>query len=146
MNKVGDDTRPILYKVRVNDWLVTALFDTGVSMSVISTRFFNSLKHKPKILQCSRTLGGAGGEALIAKGECFLQIKIGKQTFRERLVITNNLNCHYIIGAVIQRSYHITAGFSITGRHFLSANGQMVGYSSPTPTIEPIIKNKGKIK
>ena len=30
--------------------------------------------------------------ALIPKGECFLQIKIGKQTFRDQVVITNNLN------------------------------------------------------
>ena len=32
------------------------------------------------------------------------------------------------------------------GRHFLSVNRQMVMQSIPTPTIEPIIKNKGKIK
>ena len=48
MNKVGDDTSPILYKVRVNDQPATALFYIGVSMSVIATRFFNSLMHKPK--------------------------------------------------------------------------------------------------
>ena len=82
MNEVGDDTSPILYRVRVNDQPATALFDPGVSMSIISTRFFNSLRHKPKILKCSTTLRQAGGEAPIPKGECFLQIKIGKQTFR----------------------------------------------------------------
>ena len=46
----------------------------------------------------------------------------------------------------IQRSYHVATGFSITGRHFLSVNGQMVVQSIPTPTIEPIVKSKGKIK
>ena len=66
--------------------------------------------------------------------------------FRDRVVILNNLNCGYIIGAMIQRSYHIPTGFSITGRHFLSANGQMVAQSISKPTIEPIIKTKGKIK
>ena len=78
MNEVGDDTNPILYRVRVNDQPTTALFNTGASMSVISTMFFNSLKHKPKIIKCSRKLKGAGGEALIPKGECFPQIKVGK--------------------------------------------------------------------
>ena len=48
MNEVGDDTSPILYKVTVNDQPVKALFDTGVSMNVISTKLFDSLKHKPK--------------------------------------------------------------------------------------------------
>ena len=41
MNKVGDDTSPILYRVRVNDQPATALFDTGAS---------------------NRTLRGGGGE------------------------------------------------------------------------------------
>ena len=111
-----------------------------------SLQVFDSLKHKPKILKCSRTLRGAGGEAPIPKGECFLQIKLGKQMFRDRVVIINNLNLDYIICAVMQRSYHAAAGFSVTGRNFLPVNGQMVGQSIPTPTIETIIKNKGKIK
>ena len=131
---------------RVNDQTVIALFDTGTSMSVISIKLFNSLKHQPKILQCNQTLRGAGGEALIPKGECFLQIKIGKQTFRDRVVIINILNCNYIIGTVIQRSYCISTGFSTTGRQFLSVNGQMVAQSISTHSIEPIIKTKGKIK
>ena len=122
MNEVGDDTSLILYGVRVNDQPATALFDTGVSMSVISTRFFNSLLCKPKILKCSRTLSGAGGEALIPKGECFLQIKIGKQMFRDTVVIVNNLNHDYIIGTAIQKSHCVATGFSIRGRHFLSVN------------------------
>ena len=57
----------------------------------MSKRFFNSLKCKPKILQCSRTLRGAGGEALIPKGECFLQIKIGIQMSRDRVVIIKKI-------------------------------------------------------
>ena len=134
MNEVGDNTSLILYKVRVNDQPATTLFDTGASMTIISTRFFNSLKHRPKILQCSRTLRGAGGEALIPNGECFLPIKIGKEMFRGRVVIINSLNHNYITGAVIQRSYHVATGLSITGRHFLSVNGQMVVQSIPTHT------------
>ena len=58
MNEVGDNTSLILYKVRVNNQLATALFNTGASTSVISTKLFDSLKHKPKILQCNRTLRG----------------------------------------------------------------------------------------
>ena len=146
MNEVGDDISSILYKVKVNDQPATTLFDTRASMSVISTRFFNNSKHKPKELQCSTTLRRAGGEALIPKGECSLQIKIGKQMFRDRVVVINNLNHDYIIGTVIQRSYHIATGFSITGRHFLSVNWQMVAQSIPSSTIESIIKTKDKIK
>ena len=46
----------------------------------------------------------------------------------------------------MQRAYHIATGFSVTGRHFLSVNGQMLAQSIPTPTMEAIVKNKSKIK
>ena len=72
--------------------------------------------------------------------------KIGKQTFRDRVVIVHNLNHDYITGTAIEKFYHIATGFSVTGRHFLSVNGQMFVQSIPTPTIEAIIKDKGKIK
>ena len=92
MNEVGDDTSLILYRVRVNNQPTRVLFDTGAGMNVISTMFLDSLKHKPKIIKCSRTLKGAEGETLIPNGECFLQMKVGKQTFRDRIVIVHNLN------------------------------------------------------
>ena len=112
-----------MYRVRVNDQVETALFDTGASMSVISIKFFNSLIHKPKITTCRRILRTAGEEALILKGECFLQIKIGKQIFRDRVIIVENLSHNYIISTAMQRLYCIATGFSITGRHYLSLNG-----------------------
>ena len=69
---------------------------------------------------------------------------MGKQTFRDRVVIVHNLNCNYIIGTAMQSSYHIATGFSITGRHFLFVNGQMFVQSIPTHTIEVIIKTRVK--
>ena len=146
VNEVSDDTSPIMYRVRVNDQVATALFNTGSSMSVISAKFFDSLKHKPKIITCSRTFRAAGGEALFPKGECFLQIEIGKQIFRDRVIIVQNLSCDDTFGAAMHSLYHIAMGFSITGRHFLSVNGQMLAQSIPIPTMETIIKNNGKVK
>ena len=40
----------------------------------------------------------------------------------------------------------IPKGFSITGRHFLPINGEIVAQRITTPTMEPILKTKGKIK
>ena len=61
MNEVGDDTNPILYRVRVNDQPTTAVFNTGASMSVTSTMFLNSLKYNLKIIKCSSTLKRSWG-------------------------------------------------------------------------------------
>ena len=38
----------ILYKVRVNNTKIEALYDTGAHISVISQQFFNTLENKAK--------------------------------------------------------------------------------------------------
>ena len=58
--------------------------------------------------------------------------------------MVHNLNCNYIIGTAMQRSYCIATWFSVIGRHFLSVNGQIIAQSIPTSTIEAIIKTRVK--
>ena len=62
----------ILYKVRVNNLETDALYDTGVSISVMSKQFFEKLQNKPRLIKCKRNISGAGGEALVPVGECFI--------------------------------------------------------------------------
>ena len=64
----------IIYKVRVNNIEIDALYDTGVSIRVMSKWFFHKLPNKPKLIQCNRNISGAG-EALIS-GECFIQLSV----------------------------------------------------------------------
>ena len=45
----------ILYKVRVNNVTIHALYDTGTSISVLSHKFYNLLENKPKLIKCNRS-------------------------------------------------------------------------------------------
>ena len=74
--------------VRVNNLQVEALYDTDASISVISKCFFDKLLHKPKLMGCNRRISGAGGEALVPVGECFIQLQISKRTFQDRIICT----------------------------------------------------------
>ena len=65
----------VLYKVRVNNLHVEALYDTGVSISVMAKHFYDRLPNKPKLIKCSRNISSASGKALIPIGECFFQLK-----------------------------------------------------------------------
>ena len=45
-----EDSKPILYKVKINSIPVIALFDTGTGMSIMSSRFSGQLSTNSKFL------------------------------------------------------------------------------------------------
>ena len=80
-----------MYKVRINNIEINALFDTGASISVMTKHFYDKLQNKPKLAKGSRNILNASGEALIPAGECFIQLQIGKKLFRDRVIVIQNL-------------------------------------------------------
>ena len=55
-----EDSRPVIYKVKINSIPVMALFDTGAGMSIMSSKFFRSIVNKPKVFKCNRHLSANG--------------------------------------------------------------------------------------
>ena len=54
--------------------------------------FLSKLPNKPKLIQCNRNISGVGGgEALIPVEECFIQLQTGRKTFRDRVIVIENL-------------------------------------------------------
>ena len=135
----------ILYKVKVNNLEVESLYDTGTSISVMSKHFFDRLQNKPKLIRCNRSISGAGGETLIPVGKCFIQLQIGKRTFQDRVIIIENLICNYILGQGLHRNHRLGTGYSITGRHYININGEMIAQSILQGTTNLILKTKGKV-
>ena len=68
----------IKYKVIINDMPVDALYDTGMSMSCMAKRFFDTLAVKLKLIACNQSIVGAEGKILRPVGECFICLQIGK--------------------------------------------------------------------
>ena len=100
IDEVNSDNT-ILYKVIVNNTEIEALYDTGVSISVMSQQFFNKLKNKPKLIKCNRTISEAGKGTHILVRECFIQLKIRNKKIRDRVFVIENLTRDYILGQVI---------------------------------------------
>ena len=78
-------------------------------------------------------------------GEWFIKLQVGKRTFQDRIIVIENLKCNYILGQVLHRNTRFGTGYSITGRHYITINGEMIAESIWQTTTNPICKNKGKI-
>ena len=92
-----------------------------------------------------RSISGTGGEALIPVGECFIQLQISKSTFQDRVIIIDSLKCNYILGQVLHRNNRFSTGYSISGRHYININGEMIAQSISQATTYPILKNRGNV-
>ena len=61
------------------------------------------------------------------------------------MVVIDNLRHKYILGQVLHRSYQFSTGYSTTGKHFITINGQVIAQSISQPLGYPIVKMKGRI-
>ena len=84
-------------------------------------------------------------EALIPVREFFIQLQIRKRTFQGRVIIIENLKCNCISCQVLHRNNRFGTGYSITGRHYITINGEMIAQSVSQATTNPILKTIGKV-
>ena len=132
-----------MYKVRVNNIQVDALYDMGAS--IMAKCFYNKIQNRPKLTKCNRNISSASGKALIPVGECFVQLQIGEKVFRDRAIVIQNLKCEYILGQLLHRAYRFSMGYSTMGKHYTMVNNEMIAEATSQVTDNPIIKTKGKI-
>ena len=78
-----EDSRLILYRVQANGILVVALFDMGAGMSIMFSKFLSSIVNKPKVFKCNRKVRSARGDTLVSKGECYIELKMGKRVLKD---------------------------------------------------------------
>ena len=110
----------------------------------MSKHFFNKLQNKPKCIKCNRNISGTAGEALAPVWECFIQLQI-RRTFWDRVIMIENLKCSYILGQVLHMNNIFGTGYSITGRHYITINGEIIAQSVSQVTTNPILKTTGKV-
>ena len=135
----------IMYKVTVNDMPVDTLYDIGASLSCMAKRFFDTLIMKTKLIPCNRSIAGTGGKILRPVGKCFIHLQTGKRVFRDWVVVIDNLRYKYILGQVLHRSYQFSTGYSTTGKHYITINGQVIAQLILQPLDYPTVKMKDRI-
>ena len=135
----------IKYKITVNSMPVNMLYDTGALMICMAKWFFDTLPVKAKLIPCNRYILGMRGEKLRPIGKYFIHLQIEKKVFRDRVVVIKNLRHKYILGQVLHRMYWFGTGYSTTGKHYITINGQVIAQSILQTLDYPIIKTRGKI-
>ena len=136
----------VLCKVRVNNTKIEALYDTGTSVSIMSHQCFNTLENKLKLMKGNRYISGAGAGKPIPVGECFIQLEIRNNIFKDKVIIIEILPRDYTLGQVLHKANWFGTGYSTNGKHYITLKGEMFAQSCLWIVTNPILENKGKIK
>lgn len=108
INSIGDPSSCLL---KINNHNVRSLVDSGAEVSVLSRKFYLSLKNRPPLKQSNSILAATNQNLLQVDGTVNLQFKIGKD--------------------VLEHTFHVTPDTSrnvILGRDFLIMHGVRIYY------------------
>ena len=140
INEVGDPDVKAEYKILVQNKPAIVLFDSWARIPVISEKFYKHLPYAVKLLDHDDTaIIIASSSKLGPLSQCYLTIKLGKQTFTDKLYILQNLERHVILGLRWMKNYHIAFDWNIIGQHYLQHNIDYLCTSLPQTTTSHIV-------
>ena len=93
--------------MHIDDRLVTALFDTGAMVPVMSEKLFNSFQDKLKLNCIVGKVISASRTYLGYHGSIQLKLRIGKHHFVNEVCVLSNLQSDSILVLQWQRDYCI---------------------------------------
>ena len=70
----------------------------------MAEHFYDRMQNKAILTKCKRNISNANGKALTLIGECFIQLQIGKELFRDMAIVIQSLRHEYILGQVLCRA------------------------------------------
>ena len=137
-----------MYKIQFQNCpkVTTAKFDSGASRSCLSRRVFETLSPKPKLSKQGLELVSASGTTLDVLGSTEITFRVNKKVYREVFSVIDGLNSDCLLGLTWQRKYRICTGWSRTGQHFLSTQGEVIATSIQNGKLVPTVKTKGAVK
>ena len=68
-----------------------------------------------------------------------------KKISRDRVIIIENLKHNYILGQVLHCTNGFGTGYSTTGIHYITINGEMIAQAISQTINNPLLKTKGKV-
>lgn len=75
-----------------------ALVDTGAEVSLISTRAYRQMKHRPQLAESKVALQGASGDSLHVRGLVALEFEVGGVKTTHSFHVVDNANRNVILG------------------------------------------------
>ena len=91
MCEIAGSTEGTVFPTSINDTKINALFDTGATKSVMSGEMYKRLKLGPLDTTRLPKVVGADGTSLGAMGRICCEINIGDRTFKQTLLVCQNI-------------------------------------------------------
>jgi hypothetical protein len=91
------ENRPVM-DILINDTIISTLFDSGASCSILSWRKYLEINRRPTLNPTNLTLTTASGHSLVVKGVARMELKLGKTTIMREMAVVQGLRSDCIVG------------------------------------------------
>ena len=131
------------YHATVQQCAITAPFDTGANMLVISQTFLDYLPQQLKLLTSNTcSVMSANNTDLGLRGYCYLTFQLGKKHFTDKFIVLWNLQKDLILGLNWQSNCKISCNWNIKRHHYITHNNTYSCTSIPSLIAKPIVHNE----
>ena len=144
-----DDTQKSTYTSKVGSTEVTALFDSGTTLSCISKWFYDCISHvePSKVINTNArpaiTVTSASDDELIYLWRCRLCVKLDEKMFEYYFQILKNLKEDLILGLNFQRTFKILQDITDDNNLYLHIRRKIVTFSQQAKNTTNHISTHG---
>ena len=136
-----------IFEIQVKDKTINTLFDTGATSSVMSAETFKILNLQENDLDRSNIpkVVGAEGTSLGAIGRIECELKIGKETCKQKFLVCQNLRRHLILGVDFAKTYAAGVHWTKHNSFVLTIDGVKVAETTEKHQL-PSVSLKSRVK
>ena len=92
------NTKGTTFKIKVNDYVFSSLFDTGTQVSCIKHDTVAALGLLHQISESNTCIRNANGQDVGVKGSIMINFKIGSCSFTHKFVVCSGITRPFILG------------------------------------------------
>lgn len=100
--EAGMYVKALIHSVNTN-----LLVDTGATLSVLSSRVYETIKSKPVLFHTDQVVSSASGTNLTVLGKTLININMGDTTYTQEVIVTD-LSVDGVIGLDFMKKYKCT--------------------------------------
>ena len=133
------NTKGTTFKIKVNDYVFSSLFDTGAQVSCIKHDTVAALGLLHQISESSTCIRTANGQDVGVKGSIMINFKIGSCSFMHKFVVCSGITRPFILGEEFLSHHCFKLGWTDDNKRFAEYRSEIIAVASQAVMDDKIV-------
>ena len=133
------NTKGTTFKIKVNDYVFSSLFDTGAQVSCIKHDTVAALGLLHQISESSTCIRTANSQDVGVKGSIMINFKIGSCSFMHKFVVCSGITRPFILGEEFLSHHCFKLGWTDDNKRFAEYRSKIIAVASQAVMDDKIV-------